>query len=155
TVAALAVGMDGVAAQDVGIGDTFAAIDLGAIVHAAGLGPALLGDCGYVAVHLEDEDGGVVATRLVAMDVGAHVGIDTSDLGATSLGAAQQPAEELDGMAAHVHGNAAAGTAHVPEPAGVRAVVLLGLLDEMDLAESALVDELLEPDVLWREAELL
>ena len=69
--------------------------------------------------------------------------------------AAQQPAEELDGVAAHVECHAAAAATCVEKPAGVGPVVLFRLLDQMDFAERAFVDQLLEPHVLGREAKLL
>ena len=58
-------------------------------------------------------------------------------------------------VAAHVQQHAAAGAVDVPEPGRVRAVVLLALLDQEDVAQRALVDQLLGADVLGREAELL
>src|SRR5262249_55231925 len=73
----------------------------------------------------------------------------------SSAGCWASRAEELDAVAAHVHGDAAARTLHVPEPARVGAVVLLGLLDQVDLAQRPLIDELLEPDVFRRETQLL
>ena len=121
--------MDGVAAEQVGVGHALAAVDLRPVVHAAQLGPALLGDGRYVAVQLQDQRAGVVAARLVAVDVGAHVGVDIFDVGLAAAGATQEPAEELDGVAAHIHRHAAAGAMHVPEPARMRTVVLLSLLD--------------------------
>ena len=58
-------------------------------------------------------------------------------------------------MAAQVHQRAAAGLLDVPEPVGVRAGVLLALLDEVDVAERALVRHLLRLHVLRREEQLL
>src|SRR5438105_2093162 len=84
-VTALAVGMNGVAAKQVGIGDAFAAIDFGAIVHAAGLGPALLGDGRRLAVHFENERAGIVAFGLIAVNVGAHVSINALHARLTAL----------------------------------------------------------------------
>ena len=58
-------------------------------------------------------------------------------------------------MAAHVHEDAAAGVLHVPEPVRVRAVVALQLPRVVDLAQGALVRELLGADVFGGEAEVL
>src|SRR5207247_1019119 len=63
---------------------------------------------------------------------------------------AQQPAEELESVTAHVERHAAARTLHVPEPRRVRPVVLLGLLDEVGPAQRPLVEEPLQPHVLRR-----
>ena len=46
------------------------------------------------------------------------------------------------------HGYATAGTLNVPEPRSVRAVVLLGLFDQVQLAEPAFVHQLFQPYVL-------
>src|SRR5262249_47471239 len=126
-VAALAVGMNGVAAEQVGVGHSLAAVDLRPVVHAARLGPTLLRDGRGPAVHLEDEGTAITALGLVAVDVGAHVGVAATDVGLASLGSAQQPAEELDGMAPHVQCDPAAAPAHIPEPRRMGAVVLLRL----------------------------
>src|SRR6266446_6371925 len=72
-VAALAVSMNGVAAKQVGVSHAFAAIDFGPIIHAARLGPALLGDGGHVAVHLKNEIADIFTFGFVAVDVSAHV----------------------------------------------------------------------------------
>jgi hypothetical protein len=92
------------------------AVDLRPVIHAAGLRPTLLRNGGGLAVHFQDQGAAVVAARLVAVDVGAHVGVDAVDpclaahLTPTPLprGGAEQPAEELDGVTAHVHRHAAA-----------------------------------------------
>jgi hypothetical protein len=144
-----------VAAQQVGVGHPLAAVDLGPVVHAARLGPALLRHGRGAAVHLEEERAGIVATRLVAVNIGTHVGVDAAHGRLAAGRTAQQPAEELDRVAAHVHRHPAAAAAHVPEPGGVWTVVLLRLLHQVDPAQRPLIDELLEADVLGREAQLL
>ena len=70
-------------------------------------------------------------------------------------GPGKHPAEEFDRVAAHVHRHAAAAEVRVVEPGGVRPVVLLHLLDKVRLAEGPGVDQLLQPDVLRGEAQLL
>src|ERR1017187_4316365 len=89
------------------------------------------------------------------MDKCTHLGIDSLDVRLSRGRAiAEQPAKELDGVATHVEGDSAAAATGVEEPGRVGAVVLLRLLHEVNLAESAFTDQLLEPDVLGREAQL-
>ena len=149
-VAARAVGLDGVAVQQIGVGHAVGAVHFGPVVHAAQLGPAFLGHGDHPVGELQDQDGVVVAAGLVAMHLGAHLGVDRLD-----RRPAEHPAEELDGVAAHVHGHAAAGSLDVPEMRGVRAVVLLRLLQERGPAQRAGIQQLLEADVLGGEAQLL
>jgi hypothetical protein len=40
---------------------------------------------------------------------------------------AVEPAEELEGMTAHIHGDTPAGPFHIPEMGGMRAIMLFGL----------------------------
>src|SRR5690349_666152 len=68
---------------------------------------------------------------------------------------AEEPPAKGDAMAAEIHERAAAGLLDVPEPVGVRTVVLLTLLHEMDATEGALVRHLLRLHVLWGEEKLL
>src|SRR5262249_4992022 len=147
-VAGLTVGVDGIPPQQVRVGDTSAAVYLRPVVHSPGLRPALLGDGRRPAVHLQHQGAAVVALGLVAVDVSPHVSIDAPHPGLAAVRAAQQPAKELDRVAPHVHRDTAPAAPHVPEPAGVRPVVLLALLDEVDSAEGTLVDQLLQADVL-------
>ena len=58
--------------EQVGVDHAVGAVDLGAVVHAAGLGPALLGHADRAAAELDDDDRVVVAAGLVAVDEGAH-----------------------------------------------------------------------------------
>src|SRR5207249_3751079 len=111
-----AVGVNGVATEHVGVSDAFAAINFGTVVHAAGLGPAFLGDGRHVAVQFENERAGIVAFGLIGVDVSAHVGVDALHATFATFGSTQEPAKELDRMAAHVHGNAPAAALDVPKP---------------------------------------
>ena len=101
-------------------------------------------------VEFEDQDRVVVAVGLVAVDLGAHLGVDGLD-----RRPAEHPAKELDGVAAHVHGDAAAGALDVPEVRRVRAVVLFGLFEQCGLAQRAGIEELFQADVFGGEAKLL
>ena len=141
--------------EEVGVGLALAAEDLGPVVHPARLRPALLGQPDGPAFEVEHEHRLVVAVGLVAVDVGAHLGVDAGDSLASWPSSAEHPAEELDRVAAHVHRHPAAAAPGVVEPAGVRPVVLLGLLDQVDPAERPSSTSCLEPDVLRSEAELL
>src|SRR3954453_3424143 len=58
-------------------------------------------------------------------------------------------------MTAHAKGDAPPAAPRVIKPTGVRTVMLLRLLDEVDGSQRAFVDQLLEADVLGREAQLL
>src|SRR6185312_9320323 len=69
-------------------------------------------------------------------------------------GAAKKPVAKRDSVAAEVHQRAAAGALHIPEPIAVRAEVLFTLLDEVDLAEAALIGHFFGLNVFRREEEL-
>src|SRR6266851_1835006 len=125
-----AVGLDRVAVQEIGVGDALGAVHLGAVVHPAGLGPALLRDRGGAALELQEQDRVVLPARARAVQARAHLGIDGLD-----PRAAEHPSKELDGVTAHVHGDTAAGALDVPEVVGMGTVVLLGLLDQRGAAE--------------------
>src|SRR5262249_20650206 len=115
--------------EKIGIGLAIAAKNLGLIVHASGLGPALLGQPHGASLEVEDEHRLVVAVGLIAVNISMHLRISPRD---PRLPAplAENPAEELDGVATHVHGHAAAAAPGIVEPTRVRSVVLFGLLDE-------------------------
>src|SRR5206468_670663 len=55
SVTGLRVSVDGIASQQVRIGNADAAVDLSPVVHASGLRPALLGNGRRAAVHLQDQ----------------------------------------------------------------------------------------------------
>ena len=155
-VALSAVGLEGVVAGHIGNGEALRAVDLGAVVEAAGTGPGVFGDAdtavgvlvGGCEAHRDDSV--VVALRLVAVHERAELGVDGFD-----RGVAEDPAAVGDGVAAHVHEHAAAGALDVPEPVCVGAVVAFELADVVDVAESTFVGELLGADVLGRKAEVL
>jgi hypothetical protein len=92
----------------------------------------------------------VLAARLVAVDEDAEVRRNALD-----RRLAEHPAGVFDGVAAHVQKDAAARTVDVPEPRHVRPEMLFALLDQEDIAQGALVDQFLRPNVLGREAQLL
>src|SRR5437879_2256409 len=73
----------------------------------------------------------------------------------SALRFAEQPAEELERMTAHVHSHTAAGVLHFPDASCVRHIVLLTLLDHVWLAQRSLVEQALEADVLRRGTQLL
>ena len=78
-VALRAVGLDGVAVQQVGVGDAGEPWTSARSSMPPELGPALLGDGHRPALELEDEDRVVLAAGLVAVDEGAHLGVDGLD----------------------------------------------------------------------------
>ena len=84
------------------------------------------------------------------MHVRPHLGINRLD-----GRAAEHPAEELNGMAAHIHRHATPGTLHIPEMCGVRAVMFLGLLEQHGMTERAAVEQLLQADILGSKAQFL
>src|SRR5262249_46568950 len=137
TVTDLAVGLQGAAVQQVGVRHALAAIDLGPVVHAAQAGPALFNQSDRVVRTFNDQDGSLFAARLVFVDIGAALSVHTG-----RFRPAEDPAGEFNSMTAHVHEHAAAAAVHGPEPIGMGAEVLLTLLDEIHLAESAFVHQL-------------
>src|SRR5262249_37172921 len=149
-VAGLAEGDQRAPAEQVGDGQALRPVDLGAVVDAAGARPAILGDADPLALIFNDADAVVLAPRPSLVDVRAELRVDRE-----RARASEDPAGELDRMAAHVHQHAAPGEIGVPEPVGVWTVVTFGLLHQVHPPQRALVRELLRPDVLWREAQLL
>ena len=59
--------------QHIGVGHASRTVDLGAIVHAAELGPAFLGQGDHAIVELEDDDRVVVAARPGGVHAGVHL----------------------------------------------------------------------------------
>ncbi len=149
-VAVLAVGQKRRAAQDVDVGDAVGPDQLGAIVHASGLGPARLDHAQAVPGEAHDAHRVILGLRAIAVDEGAELG-----RGRLGRSLVVDPARELDPVAAHVHEHPAAGALGIPEPARVRPEVLLALAHEIHRPQRALVGQLLRPHVLGREAQLL
>ena len=67
----------------------------------------------------------------------------------------EQHAERVRQPVPHVQQHAAARLVHIPEPVAVRAEVFFALLDEEDAAKCPFVHQLLGPDILGGEAQLL
>src|SRR5690606_25718198 len=149
-VADLAMSEQGVAVDQVGARLALRAIDLGLVINAARLGPAILRHAERPILKFDDAQAVILTLRLVAVHEGAHLRGD-----ALHLRPVEDPASELDGVAAHVEQDATARQADVPEPRRVRPVVLLALLDEEHIAERPLVDEPLGAHILRREAQHL
>src|SRR6266850_8100614 len=84
------------------------------------------------------------------MHLRAHLGEDRLDFGPV-----KHPAKEFDSVTAHVHGDAAPRSSHVPEMVRVRAVVLFGLLEQSGLSERARIEQLLQANIFWSETKLL
>jgi hypothetical protein len=119
-VALSTIRYDRVAAQEVGHGDPLGAVHFGPVVHAAQLRPALFGQANATVVELDNHQRVVVAPGLVGVDLRRQLGVDRRDLRLV-----EHPAEELDGVTAHVQRDAAARTVDVPEVRRVRTFVLL------------------------------
>jgi hypothetical protein len=136
--------------KEIGKGNAFGAVDFGAVIHAAEFGPTFFGHGDGAVSEFEDEDGVVVTFGFGLVDVSAHLGVDGFDGRAT-----EYPPEEFNGVAAHVHGDAAAGAIDVPEMRSVRAVVFFRLFKQDGSAKRAAIEELFEADVFRRETQLL
>jgi len=149
-VAGLAVGQQGAATEQVGAGEAVGTVDFALVVDAAVLGPTVLGQTDAPAFVLYDAEAMVFAPGLVGVYVGPHLRIDALD-----RRLAEDPAGELDAVAAHVEQDAAARAVYIPEPGHVWSGMLFALFDQEGLADGPFLDELFGPHVLGGEAQLL
>ena len=118
--------------QEVGVGDAFRAVNLGPIIHSAEFGPAFLRQSDYPVLELQNENRVVFALSFLLVNLSAHLGEHGLDFRTTD-----HPAEKLDGVASHVHGDPAAGAPHIPEMRCMGSIMLLGLLQERRLPQRA------------------
>ncbi len=118
-----AVGLDGIAVEQVGISDALRPVHLRAIIHASKFRPAFLRHSDDSIFELDNQNRVVLTGGLVAMDLGAHLRVNRTD-----FRPAEHPAEKFNRVATHVHRHAAAGALHVPEVRRVRTVMFLRLL---------------------------
>ena len=112
--------------------DAVIAVNFRAVVHPAHFCPTFLGQRYDSIGKLQNNQCVVVAFRLVLVNLRRHLRVNGFD-----GRPAEHPAEELDGMATHVHRHTATRSINVPEVWGVRAVVFFGLFQQSRYAQGA------------------
>src|SRR4029077_5114748 len=137
-VAAFAVGRQGVAHVQIGVGYAGFAENFDAIVHATASRPTVFDEPGGAVGEFEDAERIVFGFGFVGVNVGAHLAVNRFE-----GRAAEKKVTEGDAVAAEIHERATAGAIHVPKPGAVRAEMLFALLDEINFAERAGVSHFL------------
>src|SRR6266850_7619561 len=131
-VAVFAEGWQGVAHMQICVGHAGFPEDFDAVIHASTARPAVFYKPDSAVCEFEDAQRFVFRFGFIAVNVGAHLAINSFDWRPP-----QKPVAEGDTVTAEIHQSATAGSIHIPEPRTVRAKMFFTLLDEMNLSECA------------------
>src|SRR6266700_3097864 len=130
----LAICGERVAHVKIGVGHAVRPMYLDSVVHSATPPPAVLDNAYCTALKFQNANGLVVSSRLVGVNVGAHLAVHRLDRGTP-----KEPVAESNPVATEIHKRAAAAVIHIPEPWSMRSKMLFALLHEMDFADGAII----------------